>query len=194
MGAAATPMIIGSAIGAAVNKKNPLQGALLGGALGGFGGSIYSGAQGLASANIAAAAPSGTAGALAGGGSSAYYPLAGSTTAMGGSSYMPTVMSQVPTSGTPLAEGVKVVGSASLSEPTFMQTMSQVPSAISQSLDDVGQYAQKNPVLVATAAQAGQGLLQQPERQLPPSGLIRGTPSQVAAPQYQVGIPKVSLI
>ena len=188
------PAMVGAAAGAALNRKNPLQGALLGGALGGFGGSIYSGAQGLAGAEIAAAAPSGTAGALSGGGSSAYYPLAGSTTAMGGSSYMPTVMSQVPTSGAPLAEGVKVVGSAPLSEPTFMQTMSQVPSAISQSLDDVGKYAQKNPVLVATAAQAGQGLLQQPKRQLPPSGLIRGTPSQVAAPQYQVGIPKVSLI
>lgn len=194
MGAAATPMIIGSAIGAAVNKKNPLQGALLGGALGGFGGSIYSGAQGLASANIAAAAPSGTAGALAGGGSSAYYPLAGSTTAVGSSSYMPTVMSQVPTSGAPLAEGIKAVGSAPLPEPTFMQTMSQVPSSFNQSVSDLGQFAQQNPVLVAQAAQTGQSLLQSREPQLQSPGLMRGSPSQVAAPQYQVGIPKVSLI
>lgn len=45
MGAAAAPMLIGSAIGA-VSSKNPLQGALLGGALGGAG-NAFMGAGGL---------------------------------------------------------------------------------------------------------------------------------------------------
>lgn len=58
----------------------------------------------------------------------------------------------------------------------------------------VGQYAQQNPVLTQMAMQTGQSLLQQREPQLQSPGLLRGSPSQVAAPQYQVGIPKVSLI
>lgn len=58
----------------------------------------------------------------------------------------------------------------------------------------VGQYAQQNPVLTQMAMQTGQSLLQQREPQLQSPGLMRGSPSQVAAPQYQVGIPKVSLI
>lgn len=40
MGAAAAPMLIGSAIGGLTNSRNPLQGALLGGALGGAGGAF----------------------------------------------------------------------------------------------------------------------------------------------------------
>jgi len=58
----------------------------------------------------------------------------------------------------------------------------------------VGQYAQQNPVLTQMAMQTGQSLLQSREPQLQSPGLLRGSPSQVAAPQYQVGIPKVSLI
>ena len=58
----------------------------------------------------------------------------------------------------------------------------------------VGQYAQQNPVLTQMAMQTGQSLLQQREPQLQSPGLMRGTQMQVAAPQYQVGIPKVSLI
>jgi hypothetical protein len=59
---------------------------------------------------------------------------------------------------------------------------------------ELGQYAQQNPVLTAMAVQTGQQMLQQPQRQASPPGLLRGNQMQVAAPQYQVGIPKVSLI
>ena len=62
-------------------------------------------------------------------------------------------------------------------------------------LAQVGQFAQQNPALVAMTAQTGQGLLQKPN---PPraqsAGLLRGNPAQVQAPQYQVGIPQVTLI
>lgn len=194
MGDPVTMAVVGGSVGAMMNKKDPLKGAMIG-AIGGYGGSsILGGAQNLASANIAAAAPSGTTGALAGGGSSAYYPMAGSTLANAGSSYAPIVSSQVTTSGAPLAVGTKTIGTAALPEPTFMQSMSQIPSAIGETMDDIGQYAQKNPVLTAMAAQTGQSLLQQPDRQLQSPGLIRGTPTQAQAPQYQLGIPKVSLI
>jgi len=46
MGAAAAPILIGSAIGGLTNRDNPLQGALLGGALGGAG-NAFMGAGGL---------------------------------------------------------------------------------------------------------------------------------------------------
>jgi hypothetical protein len=36
--------------------------------------------------------------------------------------------------------------------------------------------------------------LQQQPTQPAPAGLMRGSPSQVQMPQYQVGVPKVSLI
>jgi hypothetical protein len=71
--------------------------------------------------------------------------------------------------------------------PTFMEKLGS-------GVSEVGKYAEKNPVLTAMAMQTGQSLLQQREPQLQSPGLMRGTQMQVAAPQYQVGIPKVSLI
>lgn len=71
--------------------------------------------------------------------------------------------------------------------PTFME---QLGSGASQ----VGQYAEKNPQLVAMAAQSAQQMMQQPQRRSQPPGLLRGNQMQVAAPQYQVGVPQVSLI
>jgi len=83
----------------------------------------------------------------------------------------------------PLSLSMPGVEASSLYEPTFMDKVGQL-----------GQYAQQNPVLTQMAMQTGQGLLQQQQPQLQSPGLMRGSPSQVAAPQYQVGIPKVSLI
>jgi hypothetical protein len=71
--------------------------------------------------------------------------------------------------------------------PSFME---QVGSGAGQ----LGQYAEKNPQLTAMAMQSAQQMMQQPQRQAQPPGLLRGTQMQVAAPQYQVGVPQVSLI
>jgi len=71
--------------------------------------------------------------------------------------------------------------------PSFMQ---QVGSGAGQ----VGQYAEKNPVLTQMAMQSAQQMMQQPQRRSQPPGLLRGNQMQVAAPQYQVGVPQVSLI
>ena len=76
---------------------------------------------------------------------------------------------------------------SSSTAPTFME---QLGSGAGQ----LGQYAQQNPALTQMAAQSAQQMMQQPQRQASPPGLLRGSPSQVATPQYQVGIPKVSLI
>jgi hypothetical protein len=58
----------------------------------------------------------------------------------------------------------------------------------------VGQYAQQNPVLTQMAVQTAQQMLQQPQRQASPPGLLRGNQIQASAPQYQLDSPKVSLI
>ena len=71
--------------------------------------------------------------------------------------------------------------------PSFMQ---QVGSGAGQ----LGQYAEKNPQLTAMAMQSAQQMMQQPQRRASPPGLLRGTQMQVSAPQYQVGVPQVSLI
>lgn len=71
--------------------------------------------------------------------------------------------------------------------PTFME---QLGSGAGQA----GQFAQQNPVLTQMAMQSAQQMMQQPQRRSQPPGLLRGNQMQVAAPQYQVGVPQVSLI
>lgn len=192
------PMIIGAAAGAALNRKNPLQGALMGGALGGAGGAF------MPTLGAGATQVAGTGSALTGAGAStaantAFMNPAGVNAAMGAgqaagytSAAVPSTIFSAPTAVNtaitpavqrPLSLGMPGVEASSLYEPTFMDKVGQL-----------GQFAQQNPVLTQMAAQTGQGLLQQQQPQLQSPGLMRGNPSQVAAPQYQVGIPKVSLI
>jgi hypothetical protein len=71
--------------------------------------------------------------------------------------------------------------------PSFME---QVGSGAGQ----VGQFAQQNPVLTQMAMQSAQQMMQQPQRRASPPGLLRGNQMQASAPQYQVGVPQVSLI
>ena len=71
--------------------------------------------------------------------------------------------------------------------PSFME---QVGSGAGQ----VGQFAQQNPVLTQMAMQSAQQMMQQPQRRSQPPGLLRGNQMQASAPQYQVGVPQVSLI
>jgi hypothetical protein len=79
------------------------------------------------------------------------------------------------------------IQSSSLNNESFLESLG---SGASQ----VGQYAQQNPVLTQMAMQSAQNMLQQQPTQPAPAGLIRGNPTQVQMPQYQVGVPQVSLI
>ena len=58
----------------------------------------------------------------------------------------------------------------------------------------LGSYAQENPVLTQMGMQGAQSLLNQQSQQPAPAGLMRGSPSQAQMPQYQFGPPKISLI
>jgi hypothetical protein len=83
----------------------------------------------------------------------------------------------------PLTYGMQGVEYGQGGSPTMMERFGQV-----------GQFAQQNPVLSQMAMQGAQSLLQQQPQQPAPAGIMRGSPSQVQMPQYQVGVPKVSLI
>lgn len=206
MGAAAAPILIGSAMGAATNRKNPLQGALLGGVLGGAGSAFTGfGSLGNAAANTASTAST-TGLGMAGN--------AAATTTPGVAAFNQTftpIAAEVAPAATDLTSLINQGLSADLALDAANAAgtaggytgygMAGNPAANMSLLDkfgagakELGQYAQQNPVLTAMAVQTGQSLLQQREPQLQSPGLMRGSPSQVAAPQYQVGIPKVSLI
>lgn len=211
MAGAAVPILVGSAIGAATNRENRLKGALLGGALGGIGGTLTGfGSLGSTAANLTPAAAGTTAGTATGsaitagaGGSAAANTIPGAVGAFGQavpvippaapgifatpSAYVPTQNVAVERSYGTLESLLNPNIESSSMAPTFME---QLGSGASQ----VGQFAQQNPVLVGMAAQSAQQMMQQPQRRSQPPGLLRGTQMQVAAPQYQVGVPQVSLI
>lgn len=215
---------IGAATGATyalATGKDPIKYAMIGGAVGGGapGAASALGLTGTTAASLTPAAAGTTAGTAtgsaitAGAGGSA----AGNLTAVpayGGSSF------QVGASGVPSAGVFSTPAQVSTFQPlTYNQATAtglQRPFSTAESLlnpniesssmapsfmeqvgsgaGQVGQFAQKNPVLTQMAMQSAQQMMQQPQRRASPPGLLRGTQMQVAAPQYQVGVPQVSLI
>ena len=202
MGAAAAPMIIGSAIGAATNRKNPLQGALLGGALGGFGSAFTSGFSSLgnAAANTAASTAANTGLGMAG--NAAQTTIPGAVGGFGQTvPAMPVTEAAASSVDDLIGQGLSADLALNAGTPAAYTGLGMAGNAAPSFFDklgagvkEIGQYAQQNPVLTQMAMQSGQSLLQQREPQLQSPGLIRGNPIQAQAPQYQVGIPKVSLI
>jgi hypothetical protein len=203
MGAAAAPMIIGSAIGAATNRKNPLQGALLGGALGGFGSAFTSGFSSLgnAAANTATSTAANTGLGMAG---NAVQTMPGAVGAFGQNvPAMSNVVTEAAASSVDdlIGQGLSADLALNAGAPAAYTGMGMAGNTAPSFLDklgagakEIGQYAQQNPVLTQMAMQSGQGLLQKHEPQMQSAGLMRGSPTQGQAPQYQLGIPKVSLI
>jgi len=208
MGAAAAPMLIGSAIGAFTNK-DPLKGALLGGFMGAAGGALMPtlGGIGSTAAGTTAATTAGTTAASALPANAVQAFTTGPTAAMQAAN-----LTTGPT-GILGVEAAKSAGSGMFSAPRAVNTA--ITPAIERPLTlgmpgvepgqgyqytlgdrvgQVGQFAQQNPVLTQMAMQTGQSLLQQPERPIPSPGLLRGSQIQMQEPEYQVGIPKVSLI
>lgn len=182
MGDPVTMAMIGAGVGAMTNPRKPLQGALLGGALGGFGGAAATGFK--------AAGSAGTAG-LAGGGGSGMF-TAGTQVAnpmAAGGTYF--------TAGTPAAAGslqaggnaVMNVGQTAIgTSPTFMEQMRG-------GLQGIGQFNRENPMVGQVGSSAFQSLNEpQPMAAAAPPGLLRGTPSQEQPMQYAMQMPQVSLI
>jgi hypothetical protein len=209
------PMIIGAAAGAALNRKNPLQGAVMGGALGGAGGALFPNAL----SSLAPAAggsgilPSAASGSMTAGANiptgAAFINPAGVNAATAATTGPSGLVGVEAAKGGLFGGGIPATNAAMQGQNLAQTTAMQRPLSLGMPgvepgqgyeytlgdrLGQVGQFAQQNPVLTQMAAQTGQSLLSQQQPTLPPAGLIRGNQMQVATPQYQVGIPKVSLI
>lgn len=218
MGAAAAPMLIGSAIGAFTNK-DPLKGALLGGFMGAAGGALMPTLGGLGSTAANTAATAGTTAAntaattVANAGALPVQAFTkGPTAAMQAANLTtgPTGIIGTEAAKAGLFSGATPVTTTALQGKGLAQTTAiQRPLTLGMpgvepgqgyeyTLGDrfgqIGQFAQQNPVLTQMAAQTGQSLLQQQERPLSTPGLLRGSQIPMEAAQYDVGIPKVSLI
>lgn len=219
MGAAAVPMAIGSAIGAATSK-NPLQGAILGGFLGGAGGALLPTMSTLGS-TASGILPSAASGSMIASGpvpaGAAFLNPAG-VNAMTAATTGPTgalgveamksagsgIFSTIPQTQAAALQSARPLSSAAgqtafMERPLSLSMPGVEPGqgyeyTLGDRLGQVGQFAQKNPVLTQMAAQTGQSLLNQQPTLPPPAGLMRGNPTQMQPSQYQVGIPRVSLI
>jgi len=169
MGDPITMAMIGAGVGAVTNPRKPLQGALLGGALGGFGGAAMGAGNAAATAGMTGATmPAGT-------GVAASTPIASFGT---GTFATPTMPVYAATGGsTGLIPSITAT-------PTMMDR-----------LRAVGQFNRENPMVGQVGSSALQNLMQpQPMAAAPTPGLLRGTPSQEQPQQYAMAMPQVSLI
>jgi len=210
MGDPVTMAVIGASAGAMMNKKDPLKGALLG-AAGGYGGATLMGGMGAAGGSgilPSAASGSMTAGANIPAGAAFVNPagvnaMTAATTGPTGAIGVEAAKGGLFGGGMPATnaamQGQNLAQTTAMQRPLSLGMPGVEPGqgyeyTLGDRLGQVGQFAQQNPVLTQMAAQTGQSLLSQQQPTLPPAGLIRGNQMQVATPQYQVGIPKVSLI
>ena len=180
------PMLLGAALGGGISAArggNPITGALLGG----IGGGVFGGASGLASAKLAAAAPTGT-GALAGAGGSgmftagtqvanpATYFTAGNPAASLGNALMP--------------EGAIAASTPAMSAPTLMQTVKEIPNSF-------GTFSRENPLMTNMGGQMLRDELNpQPMAAATQAGLLRGNPIPLEQQQFASMPPRqpISLI
>ena len=154
------PILIGSALGAAMNRRNPLQGAMLGGVLGGFGGAAMGAANPAATATMTGATmPAGT-------GVAASTPIGAFGT---GSLATPTMPVYAATGGS-----------------TGLIPSMTAPVTMMDRLGAMGSFARENPMAVGVGLQSANSLLAQqpPAPMAPPPGLMRGQQFPVEQPMY----------
>ena len=166
------PILIGSALGAAMNRRNPLQGAMLGGVLGGFGGAAMGAANPAATATMTGATMP-----TAGTGVAASTPIASFGT---GSLATPTMPVYAATGGS-----------------TGLIPSMTAPVTMMDRLGAMGSFAKENPMAVGIGLQSANSLLAQqpPTPMAPPPGLMRGQQFQTEQPQMAMfHPPQISLI
>jgi hypothetical protein len=173
MGDPVTMAMIGAGVGAVTNPRKPLQGALLGGALGGFGGAA------MGAGNAAATATMTGATMPAAGAATTAVPMAAgkafSTAAPFANATMPTYAATGGSTG--------LIGSAT------------APVTMADRFKALGSFNQENPMVGQVGSSALRDIMQpQPMAAAPTPGLLRGTPSQEQPMQYAMQMPQVSLI
>ena len=211
MGDPITMAMIGAGVGAMTNPRRPLQGALLGGAMGGFGGAFAKGA--LTAGNAASTAMGTTAGgvpaAITGVTPATVLPAAKVPTTMGifsnptfgGTAAAPTMGSATGAFATPTMPGVVSTNTSTglIGSTTAPVTMGERftggMNALKSDLSNLGSFAKQNPMVAGQGLQAaGNVLFPEPMAAPTPQGLLRGTPSQEQPPQYAMGMPQINLL
>jgi hypothetical protein len=193
MGDPVTMAIVGGSIGAMSNSKDPLKGALLG-AAGGYGGATLMGAGGLTTgATQVAGTGSGLTGAGASNAANTMFANAGGVNSIAaGQSTNLLAPSAIDFS--------KGIGSSIYQTPMLGggPTTGMVPSSLATPpgfLDQIGNYAQRNPVLTQMGMQSAQQMMQQPQAQFAPAGQIqRGGIQDVQIASALPQAPRISLI
>lgn len=174
MGAAAAPILISSAIGAATNRRNPIQGALLGGVLGGFANAALPSLQGGIGNFINGIGTNAAAGGNVGkglamnasllAGSNAAGAMAAPTAASTVASTAPSVMSTAPSAaGNYFAQAANANAStlgnlSGMSSAAPSAFPSMVPN-VAQPTSSLFQNIQATPTLGARLQGAGEGML-----------------------------------
>jgi hypothetical protein len=210
MGDPITMAMIGAGVGAVTNPRKPLQGALLGGALGGFGGSFAKGA--LTAGNAASTAMGTTAGGVPAAITgvtpatvlpAAKVPVGGvfATPTMGGTTLATATAPATGTFATPTMPGIVSTNTSTglIGSTTAPVTMGERftggMNALKSDLSNLGSFAKQNPMVAGQGLQAaGNVLFPEPMAAPPAPGLLRGTPSQEQPPQYAMGMPQINLL
>jgi hypothetical protein len=173
MGDPVTMAMIGAGVGAVTNPRKPLQGALLGGALGGFGGAAMGAGN--------AAATTAMKGAV--------MPAAGSATTI-----TPMAAGQSFSAAAPFANATMPTYAATGGSTGLIPSMT-APVTMMDRFKALGQFNRENPMVGQVGSSAFQSLNEpQPMAAAPTPGLLRGTPSQEQPMQYAMQMPQVSLI
>jgi hypothetical protein len=163
------PILIGSAIGAMTNPRKPLQGALLGGALGGFGGAAMGAGNAAATATMkgAAAVPVGS-----------------------------TASAALPAQGAGIFATPTNPVFASTGGSTGLISSTTAPVTMADRFKALGQFNQDNPMVGQVGSSAFQSLNEpQPMAASMQPGLLRGNP--IPMEQQQTAMlqqPQISLI
>ena len=178
MGDPVTMAMIGAGVGAITNPRKPLQGALLGGALGGFGGAAMGAGNAATTATMTGAT----------------MPAAGAATTItpmtSGATYSGAAPGMVANFGMPTMPTYAATGGS-----TGLIGSTTAPVTMMDRFKALGQFNRENPMVGQVGSSALQNIMQpQPMAAAPAPGLLRGTPSPEQPPQYAMAMPQVSLI
>jgi len=199
MGDPITMAMIGAGVGAVTNPRKPLQGALLGGALGGFGGAFANVAKPAATAmgTTAGGVPLAITGSTPGAAlPSAALPSSTVTlpAVQGGVMSTPTMSMQV-ANKLPMANPT-LPGVVSTNASTGLIPSMTADVTMMDRLRAVGQFNRDNPMVGQVGSSALRDITQpQPMAAAAPPGLLRGNPIPVEQQQMaMLQQPQITLI
>jgi len=172
------PILIGSALGAMTNPRKPLQGALLGGALGGFGGAF---------ANVAKPAATATM-------TGATMPAAGAATTINPVTAAATSTDALAKVSNPIfANPSQATYAATGGSTGFIPSMTADVTMMDR-FKALGQFGKENPMVGQVGVGALQNIMQTPPP-APSAGLLRGNPIPVEQQQMaMLQQPQITLI